>query len=750
MARVRGPVDFKKRSSKQSSNSQGNKLTSDQKNAISSMNGYKMESLDGKYNTDEPEKVERDKTTKRPIRENIVANPLFKYASYTTIFTLSALTQGELENPDLFLKNAPHDIIVRSGGIGDPRPTDNLSAENQGTIKSDLGQQALREARENLKRGRDLYFNKVEMNSVPSLNEHRKMTSVTMIDITITEPLGISLLDKMRGAAANCNYLDHISAPYMLSMEFTGFDELGNVVSTKDQTLTRRIPVKITNMELDVNQGSTVYTLKAIPYNEHGFLNHHVYLRTAGIVKKGDTMQETMDSLADLMNKQADDDVKQKLCELADRYEIVVHPYFNDKAMFDDKKTSDIPVGPNQNKPDHLRAAQVKTNDNVLTIITELMKTLEIFTDNETVKEFKERIEADNGDDMYFDYFMINSSVVPDSERFDRIRGKHPRKIKFHIVPYRIHAYALADPGSSTGTYFGPYCKKEYNYIFTGDNVDILNLDIKYKVAYFQSKLKDVEGKGSGDGFSRDDADSRTVEKNEPSTNDNFADPPYIHQSEPASIKTVSAGVNKGSTTALDQRLDALSNPMADMVLVNMTILGDPAYLGQTQFIPTTATKDTLARNREKLASGTGARTIWNAIFGNYNMGFGDTVVKLNFRTPTDLDDKTGVYELGKDEQIAFSGFYRVHQVTSTFEDGKFLQTLMMTRFKNQGVKPHVPQAKKYVKFNIHNNYGPQIGGGLVETGEYVNEVSLIKDKFSTYLESKIAALKDKFNIGRL
>lgn len=750
MARVRGPIDSKKRSSKQSSNSQGNKLTSDQKNAISSMNGYKAESLNGTYNTDEPEKVERDKTVKRPIRENIVPNPLFKFASYTTIFTLSALTQGELENPDLFLKNAPHDIIVRSGGIGDPRPTDNLSAENQGTIKSDLGQQALREARENLKRGRDLYFNKVEMNSVPSLNEQRKMTSVTMIDITITEPLGISLLDKMRGAAANCNYLDHISAPYMLSMEFRGFDELGNLVSTKDQTLTRRIPVKITNMELDVNQGSTVYTLKAIPYNEHGFLNHHVYLRTAGIIKKGNTMQETMDSLAELMNKQADDDVKQKLCELADRYEIVVHPYFNDKAMFDDKKTSDIPVGPNQNKPEHLRAAQVKTNDNVLTIITELMKTLEIFTNNETVKEFKERIEADNGDDMYFDYFMINSSVVPDSERFDRIRGKHPRKIKFHIVPYQIHAYALADPGSSTGTYFGPYCKKEYNYIFTGDNVDILNLDIKYKVAYFQSKLKDVEGKGSGDSFSRDDADSRTVEKNEPSTNDNFADPPYIHQSEPASIKTVSAGVNKGSTTALDQRLDALSNPMADMVLVNMTILGDPAYLGQTQFIPTTATKDTLARNREKLASGTGARTIWNAIFGNYNMGFGDTVVKLNFRTPTDLDDKTGVYELGKDEQVAFSGFYRVHQVTSTFEDGKFLQTLMMTRFKNQGVKPHVPQAKKYVKFNIHNNYGPHIGGGLVETGEYVNEVSLIKDKFSTYLESKIAALKDKFNIGRL
>jgi len=73
-----------------------------------------------------------------------------------------------------------------------------------------------------------------------------------------------------------------------------------------------------------------------------------------------------------------------------------------------------------------------------------------------------------------------------------------------------------------------------------------------------------------------------------------------------------------------------------------------------------------------------------------------------------------------------------------------------MTRFKNQGNKPYVPQGKKYVKFNIHNNYGPQIGGGLVETGEYVNEVSLVKDKFKSYVEGKIALLKSKFNIGRL
>ncbi len=696
--------------------------------------------------------AKENKTIKKDkIDESRISpNALFKYASYNTIFTLSALTQDEIENPEKLLRSAPHDIIVRSGGIGNPSPSNKLSATNKEQIKSEAGQQALSDARENLKRGRDLYFSKVEMLNIPGLNEQRRATSVTKIQMTIAEPLGISLLDKMRGAAANCNYLDHIGAPYMLTMEFKGHDEFGNIISTKDQqALTRKIPIKVINMELNVNQGGTVYEVIAIPYNEGGFLNHNVYIRTSGTIKKGNSIQETMNSLADILNKQSEDEVKGQFKELPDTYEIVVDEFFHGMEVFGDPRMADIPVGPTVEKPKHLKAAQIKSNDNLLTIITELMKTLKIFTDNEGLEKFKEKIQSAEGDDMYFDYFMIESSVVPDANKFDRIRAIHPRKITFNIVPYKIHAYALADPGSSTGKYFGPYVKKEYNYIFTGDNVDILDLDIRYKVAYFQTKLKGVEGKGSGDVFAKN-SPHRDEEINVAETNNAFADPPHIHQSQPGIIKTVSAGVNKGSTTALDQRLDALSNPTADMVVLNMTIMGDPAYIGQSQFIPTTAKKDVLEANKKKLQFSSGNRTIWNKIFGNYNMGFGDTVVKLNFRSPTDLNDKTGVYELAKDEQIAFSGFYRVHQVTNTFEEGQFTQNLLMSRFHNQGAKPYVPQAKKYVKFNIHNNYGPHIGGGLVEVGEYINEVSQVKDKFKSYVEGKIQLLKSKFNIGRL
>jgi hypothetical protein len=699
------------------------------------------------------------KTIKKPSADdypNNVPNPLFKYASYNVIFTLSALTQAELEDPQTLLKGTAHDIIARSAGIGNPNPTEGgLSAENKAILKSDKATKSLRDAQENLRRGRDLYFSKVRMFNLPSLNAQRRLTSVTNIEMDIIEPMGISLLDKIRGAAANCNYLDHISAPYLLTMEFRGFDEFGKPISEIEQEmLKRKIPIKLVNMKLDVNKGGTTYSVKAVPMNEHGFVNHHIYLRTSGVIKTGNNIQDTMDSLAAIMNKQTEDEKKQQLVEIADTYEIIVDPEFaNEKPSSERLGMGDIAVGGQSDAREAAilrKAGQVKQNDSLLVIMTELMKSLPRFQRERSLNNFKAKIEKAGKDikpeEMYFDYFFIDSSVVPDSSRFDRVRGKHPRKIIYNIVPYKIHAYALVDPGASTGTNFEQFVKKTYNYIFTGDNLDILDLNINYRVAYFQTRLKDIEGKSGSDKFSRESGEQQEdVEREDPSTKDPFREYPYIHQSEVGTTTSVTSGINKGNSTELDQRLDALSNPTADMVSVRMSILGDPAYLGQSQFIPTTASRGDGTSNRKKLAFSQGNRDIWNEIYGNYNMGFGDVVIKLNFRSPTDVNEKTGVYELAKDEQIAFSGLYRVVQVDNMFEDGKFVQELQLVRFNNQGDRPYTPQASTFTKPNPHVD----TFDGLVSKAEYVNEVSLVKEKFSSYLEGKIKLLKAKFNIGR-
>jgi hypothetical protein len=704
------------------------------------------------------------KKVKENISEKLVPNPLFKYASYSTIFTLSAMNQTELKDPETLFKGAPHDIIVRSGGIGDPRVSTNAEPVSSAVREkiSEKAQQVIDDAQAVLAQGRDLYFNSVRMENIPSLNEKRRLTSVTSVEMEITEPMGISLLDKIRGAAANCNFLDHINAPYLLTMEFKGYDELGNIISEKEQkVLQRKIPVKLISMNITVNQGSTVYTMKAVPYNERGFFNNPTYLRTSGQILAGDNIQDSMNNVANLLNKQVKDEKNDKMIEIPDTYQIVVDELFRDeKPMQGNLGTMDIAVGqqdqrfPNQGvggqspgpqrgqqgkKP--RKAGTVKQGDNILTIMSELMKSLPRFQEEGSIGKFMAAIK-DSTEEMYFDYFMIESSVVPDPNQFDRLRGVHPSTITYNIVPYKVHAYSLAEPGTSTGTNFEPFVKKAYNYIFTGDNVDILDLSINYKVAYFSSKLKDIEGKASGDKLSATSDKPETVKKGDPETVDPFLGPGFIHQSQPGVAKSVTSGINKGPSTALDQRMDALSNPKGDMVKVDMTILGDPAYLGQTQFIPTTADKDTLAANQKKLSFSSGNRMVWNEIFGNYNMGFGDTVVRLTFRSPADVNDKLGIYDINEQEQIQFSGLYRVIKVISTFADGKFTQVLEMVRFKNQGDKPKVYAEKSYIKPNIHDNH-PMMGDRLVELGEYNALRANIRESFRGGLNGLVKKVAD-------
>ena len=63
-------------------------------------------------------------------------NALHQFASYTSLFTLSALSQNDLEDTTTLLNSKPHDIILRSSGIGPTENTDRapLSAEDKKII----------------------------------------------------------------------------------------------------------------------------------------------------------------------------------------------------------------------------------------------------------------------------------------------------------------------------------------------------------------------------------------------------------------------------------------------------------------------------------------------------------------------------------------------------------------------------------------------------------------------------------------
>ena len=651
-----------------------------------------------------------NKTDETYVTDISDPNMLFEFASYNTLFTLSGLGKKDLENTDTLLKSKPHDIIARSSGIGtdanQSSPAVNLAEATAGANISDRQKQAIFKSREVLGKNRDIYIKSVTMNSLPGLNEKRRLTSVTDITMELVEPYGITLLERIRGAAINNSYLDHLDAPYLLTVEFRGFDEQSRVINQFGKDATKRvIPIKIVDMQMDVNQGGTVYTVKALPYNEFGFVNTYTELKTAGsLYPQHKTVADVVKSLEDLLNQSTEDDVTAGKAAVRDKYQISIHEDLKPEKPFEVDSIDQVGMlKPNQAvDTGDIPTEYMKLNpgNNIIKVLEEIMKGHPDFTEKKFTQfrekagrelglaQFKGGAQAvlEQAEGFYFQYFRIKSSVIPDDSDFDLKRATNPKTIKFTVEPYKIHAYSLSLPGISTGKNFMNFVFKTYNYIFTGDNVDVLDLNINYRVAYYQGALKDVQATNE-----RKNTIENTSAKNTGGTTavDHFGDGNLLLKKETTNFSSPGTGKTGGTPTELDAFLDTLTHPLADMVNIRMEILGDPAWLGQSQFIPVTPElfgNKRIHRDSNMDYWQANRGSVWNDQLRCYNPDVAEPIILLNFRMPTDLNDRTGVYDLQSDQSAEFSGLYRVIGVEHNFSDGKYTNVLQLTRFNNQGV----------------------------------------------------------------
>ena len=720
----------KKRSSRNYSNNDGLDGYIDLDVDLDSTSGRK-ETNDGFLGNEGPKKVnvaeeKSDSPTttgdtgnkKQKVVDLSVPNPLFDYASYNVLFTLSALSQGELEDTRRLLASPPHDIIARSSGIGPDANTVTSNLNDEVALNSNGNNRiinapgnerlkgALDKSQATLNKNRDIYFKNVNMTAIPGPNDKRRLTGVTQIKMEMIEPAGISLLEKIRGAAFNNGYLDHMDAPFLLTMNFAGFDELGKPISDKVKgTLDRRIPVKLVDMDMSITGAGTVYTVKAIPMNEASYVNRYNYPRTTGKLSltNNNTLGGVVHELEKVLNKQNQDEADAGLVQYPDVYQISINEKLRPGVTINttsiDQAGMFVTQGTGPRNQDYLKFSG---GNPITKMLEEIMKGHPDFTDDK-FEEFKKKNTGDQTpftpaydfdeaptESFYYDYFRIKGSVI-NTTKFDTIRNMNVKKIIYTVEPYKVHAMSLAVPGTSTGRNFTAFVRKKYNYIFTGENADILDLDIRYKVAYFQSRLKDIEP-----------SDSKKINVNDPTgvatggsdSKGLGSDGNLFVRSYPNAVKSGSSGKTGGTAPVLDAFLDALTHPTADMVVVRMTILGDPAYLGQSQFMPATPRKRKDGTHTDKIMDeihGT-ADKVWNSKRNCFNADLAEPVVLLNFRMPTDINNNTGVYEMRSDQSAEFSGLYRVTQVEHDFDGGIYRNVLTMVRFNNQGIEISNPQ----------------------------------------------------------
>lgn len=652
-------------------------------------------------------KTVNDKSSKK---DSVEPNVLGKYASYNYIWTLSALSREELQDPKNVGKRI-HDVIAKSSGIGLDGAFRNFNedinslykgnADVATTITKEQGEKIKSQAKNAdkiLRRGHDIFFEKVTMTAVHRPNEQRKMMNFTKLDIEMHEPYGVTLFEKLRAAAFNNNFRDHIDAPYLLTLEFRGYDNLGNPIG--NVITTRYLPIKITNAEMEIDAGGTRYSLIAVPWTEFAMTDRFLFTRGQSSVvgdaaakvgigtKTNFTLSGALALLAEGINKQQEIERDRRLRVLEDKYVIEVETGINQSAAGSSNwnlagagGSFKINVRPNVSIAKLITdlVQQADGYRNITEIVKKYWKDLERYSTASSPGEDKEP------PDPYVPWFKIKTTVVM-GEQFDNITKQHQKTIIYRVIPYKVHVMNFTVPGLSASGLWGKSVRKAYKYIYTGENTEILDLKINYKYGFYQARLYDG---------SRSDAVGKKAIKDLSLQElyDRYGGTQWQPESllplrsYPTTQKSEDGATTDGaSRTQVDEFYDYLTNPKGDMVNVQMTIMGDPAFVGQDFALPIKTTEkpeNTGALKVTEQSEFDGRQ--WDENKGCFNYDAAEAFVTLDFKFPTDINERKGVMDFQSLENVQFNGLYKVVQVESIFDRGKFTQVLDLVRYNNQG-----------------------------------------------------------------
>jgi len=198
-----------------------------------------------------PVETKQTESTRKTIdaapKLEIRQNPLHKYATYTYGISLYILTPADINQisttPELWVPGAGgvKTCLISSGG------------KNSGVYSRN----------DNFKD--DFYFDSLSMTTVIGLNNRSKSSNAIEIAFNVVEPYGMSLLDRIIATANEIKAPNFKAMPYLLEIDFYGYDDTGKASKLDDQR--KRIPIQIIELKIKVNTKGSEYAIKAVPWN---------------------------------------------------------------------------------------------------------------------------------------------------------------------------------------------------------------------------------------------------------------------------------------------------------------------------------------------------------------------------------------------------------------------------------------------------------------------------------------------------
>lgn len=671
-------------------------------------------------------------------------NILHGFRSYNYVFTLACLEKSEIRSRKNYADSELKYVIAKSSGKG----FEGLDVFNKLKTSTDLPgsraynlaladkNAALLNGFNTSSPGRfDFYFSDVELTNLLTATENSGMSKATSINFTIIEPYSINgFMEALQAAAVSAGYATFRLATYLLKIEFIGYPDSATgdpAEPMKIEPASRYFPVVFSDMAVSFDEGGARYSCKTLPVNELGFGDLNKL--TTSIKMSGNTVGTILEDFIKGVNAAVKQNYtsQHNVPAQTDTYKIVFPEDPSDltsptKNKFYNAKVADLsldnlnykfdkPVIDAEKKANRTRTsiasqingktmvAQFKDGTNIHDCITSILR------DCSSIQEiFKNKDRAIDSFGLV-DYFYVHCDVTY-SDIWSQPLQRYFYEITFSVIPYKIHytkVWASNNQKIQKINNLKSRIRRTYNWIYTGQNIDILKFNLDLNYLYFQAVPKSL-------GTSSDDGDGRGSPINIP--------PPVAELNAGAFDTDDATAKEQGYNvaTAVDGRLIGsqstgpgaalgfennpylqLSRNLHRAILDNVSaykvtleIIGDPFYIVQGGIGNTRPT----ALNKADLFEIT--------TDGEANHISGDIHVYLNFQNPVDYDKSTGLMKLN--QNTPFSGVYYIASINSRFSEGQFKQTLELLRLPNQegpvNAPSQGPQADTAFIFNIDFN----------------------------------------------
>jgi hypothetical protein len=635
-------------------------------------------------------------------------NVLNAYRSFNYNFTLSALKFDALDDPESYRQGTKDYTILKSGGKGAAtlKPTGVTDSQAIKLIKKFNEESP----------GRfDMFIDNVEIETTMAFGSVSGVTLPTTIRFDVFEPYSINgFIEAVHVAAVAAGYVNYTQASFMLKMDFMGFPEgegMPELVKSIPKS-TRYFVFKFTGIELDITEQGAKYKCTGVPFEQSNLADTdnklHQSIQVQG-TKVGNILENFVKTLTE--QRAAADNLTKSPTSNRDVYTIEFPSWVAGKG-FDssvpNKKIVDKPftVTLRENaiyvfedpqtttKPNAYRTFNVTNNTSTGTELTYEANgpTVVSFSQGQNITDCIAAVIADSHytrdlldnlqdyiDDFgMVDYFMIKL-IVTNQGVMNNQKKRFYQNTKFVVTPWKIHYTKIPNyqDQSFSAEQLDILVLRQYNYIYTGDNVDVLSFKLQFNTLFYDAMSNAMANSD------RVSAQTSAATQASSQVGKNYDDGRANYKTtNPVAATAVDSRATSGygDVPAGQQQQDpyaALAKAMhhaithsnsTGQIQAEIDILGDPFFLatgGIGNFSP-------------KPENGKPGETSDGEAFHNYGM----VLVRVNFQNPEDINtlENGGLAKFNKGNKVAFSGVYFVTQVSSTFRQGVFKQRLMMTR----------------------------------------------------------------------